>query len=136
MATIPDFASSFLFQSRFRGRTLFLAVCLLLIALPPAVAFAWTNFNYATGFNGASGSFATPGFAPREYNRVWHAQGWEWKIWYAHPNGSVNCFRDNTANPTACGSPSDPVHDSYAQSFCQNWNDLSGVQWTCQTTQP
>ena len=118
------------------SRVALVVICLLFVVIPPTLAFAWSNFNYASGTAGLGGSFPTPGYAPREYNRVWHAQGYEWWVWYSHPDGSVNCFRDNFNNPTACGDPNNPIHDSYAKSYCTNYGDSSGVLWTCQTTQP
>src|SRR5919204_4361357 len=110
-------------------RILLLVGCLLLVIIPTTLAYAGTNFNYAQGYFGAGGSFGTPGFAPRDYNRVWHAAGYEWWVFYELPNGSTACFRDNTNNPTSC-----PFSNSYAKAWCSNITDNSGVQWTCQTT--
>src|ERR671930_493008 len=107
-------------------RILLLVACLLLVIIPTTLAYAGTNFNYAQGYFGAGGSFGTTGFAPRDYNRVWHAAGYEWWVFYELPNGSTACFRDNTNNPTSC-----PFSNSYAKSWCSNITDNSGVQWTC-----
>src|SRR2546429_3511220 len=99
-------------------RILLLVACLLLVLIPTTLAYAGTNLNYAQGYYGAGGSFSTPGFGPRDYNRVWHQSGYEWWVYYAHTNGDVICFRDNTSNPTSC-----PYSNSYAKSWCSNITD-------------
>lgn len=66
------------------GRRLALVVtCLLLVVLPPAVALA-AQITYASGTNGAGGTFATAGEAVRGYNQVWHQAGRSWWVWYLH----------------------------------------------------
>lgn len=121
-------------RSLWRGAPLRVALavaCLLLVVLPPGVALAATQFNYAQGVNGVGGTFATSGEADRNHNRVWHQAGKSWWVWYLH-NGSLTGLVFNSSNPTEYPSPSSTV----AYSKCSNSNDNSGVTWTCQTTRP
>jgi hypothetical protein len=106
-----------------------LLACAILVLLPPAVAYAGTWFNYAQGTNGVGGTYATTGYAPRDADRVYHAAGFWWELWYCHTDGT--CFGDHQdyVNPAYANGGS-----SYAKAFCHNLNDNSGVLWTCQTT--
>ena len=110
------------------SKLLFLA-CALLILMPPALAYASTQLNYASGMNGVHGRYSTPGFSSRDYNRVWHQPGYGWIVWYQEPNGTIDGYVTNTSNPTSWPHPI-----GYAKAFCFNDTDDSGVTWTCQTT--
>ena len=46
-----------------------------------------------------------------------------------HSDGSYTGIRINTSNPTQW-----EYEVSYARSQCHNYDDMSGVTWTCQTT--
>lgn len=121
-------------RSLWRGlplRVAFAVACLLLVIVPPGVALAATQFNYAQGVNGVGGTFATSGEANRNYNRVYHQSGKFWWVWYLH-GSSLTCVQFNSSNPTSCPNPSSTV--AYAK--CSNDDDNSGVTWTCQTTKP
>jgi hypothetical protein len=106
-----------------------LLVCAILVLLPPAVAYAGTVFTYAQGTNGIGQTHSTAGYGPRDLNRVYHADGYFWEVWYCRTDGS--CFDDvvSNINPTRSVGGA-----SYAKAFCHNVNDNSGVLWTCQTT--
>jgi hypothetical protein len=56
-------------KSRACGRVVAL-VAFLLMTIPPAVAYAGTQFTYATGTNGAGGVFKVGNFTGRDYNQV------------------------------------------------------------------
>ncbi len=105
--------------------------CLLLVVVPPGVAIAATQFNYAQGVNGVGGTFATSGEADRNHNQVWHQSGKYWWVWYLHGSSQTGLVF-NSSNPTKYPSPSSTV--AYAK--CSNSDDNSGVTWTCQTTRP
>jgi len=92
---------------------------------------AGTQFNYAQGFNGAGGFYSTSGFAPRDYNQVWHASGYYWQVFYTDPGGTLSGLERSSNNPTRW-----PGSISYGKAWCYNESDNSGVQWTCQTTTP
>jgi hypothetical protein len=104
-------------------------VCILLIALPPAIAYAGTNFTYMQGVNQVNGYWGTPGYSPRDYNRVWHYPGYYWNPFYCPTSGP--CFGGNSGsdNPTYANGSA-----GYAKAYCQNLSDNSGVTWTCQST--
>lgn len=85
--------------------------------------------NYAQGSGGAGGTYSTPGFAPRSYNRVYHAAGYTWTVYYRHTDNSTAGVVTNTNNPTEW-----PYADGYARANCHNVNDTGPVQWTCQTS--
>ncbi|MDH5282239.1 MAG: hypothetical protein OEW52_14050 [Thermoleophilia bacterium] len=107
------------------------AACLLLVIVPPGVALAATQFNYAQGTNGVGGTYQTTGEDNRSYNQVWHQAGKSWWVWYLH-GSSQTCLKFNSSNPTKCPDPSATI----AYSKCSNYDDNSGVTWTCQTTRP
>lgn len=110
---------------------LWLLICLLFALLPPAIAYAGTQYTYYQGVGGAGSTFSTTGYAARDYNQVWHQAGRTWAVWYADTSGNVYGYVRNTSNPTKWPNPI-----GYAKSKCQNVNDTGPVLWTCQTTQP
>lgn len=111
-------------------RRLIAVACAILIVLPPAVAVAGTQFNYAQGRNGVGGIFPTGGYGPRDYNQVWHQAGKFWEVFYVQPSRYVYGWKRNSNNPTV-----QPASNSYAEADCENDDDNSNVLWTCQTTQ-
>ncbi len=94
-----------------------------------AIAFASVTFTYAQGINGVGGRFNTVGYAPRDFNKVWHEQGYLWGLYYCTPQICDLNEVTGTANPTL-----DSRNAGYAMAFCHNHNDNSTVIWTCQTT--
>lgn len=112
------------------GRRMLVLACLLLVSLPPAAAYAATQFDYASGVNGINGFYATTGYADRNYNQVWHQAGREWEVWYDNTFDAF-CVVDNTNNPTKC-----PSGLASAKAHAANFTDNSGVTWTAQTTRP
>lgn len=108
-----------------------MAVIVLAAGAGAAGALA-SVFTYAQGINGVNGIFNTPGYSGRDYNRVYHHQGDQWTLYYCYPGPPVTCstYVTGTVNPLV-----DP-RGGYAQAYCWNRNDSSGVVWTCQTTQP
>ena len=122
-----------------RKRLLVLA-CLTVIFLPPAMAYATSTFFYYWNTNHPGVTGMTPGYAARNYNEVWHQFGYWFHVNYcmvgdplpeSYPNYCPHGLVMNTENPTQWMHP-----NGYAQSRCHNWNDTSGVRWTCQSTQP
>lgn len=110
---------------------LLVIVSLLLLLIPPSVAFASTIFTYAQYVNYPDEIFSTTGYASRDFNRVYHAVGYSWNPFYCNTSGSCFGGTVGTSNPTyASGSA------GYAKAYCHNINDNSGVLWTCQTTRP
>jgi hypothetical protein len=112
-----------------RRRTAVVIACFALITAPPTLAH-WSYIDqYATGVNGATGTFLTPGYGHRHLNRVWHSAGRTWCVWYRLTNGNQVANTCDTNNPTGGW-----VENAYAKAACHNSNDISGVQWTCETT--
>ena len=107
-----------------------LVIALLLVIVPPAVAWAG-QINYASGTNGVGGTFPTSGEALRSYNQVWHQSGYYWWVWYLHGSSQTGLVYDSS-NPTKYPGGSSTI--AYAK--CSNQDDNSGVTWTCQTTTP
>jgi hypothetical protein len=101
------------------------ALCLLLALIPPAIAFA-AIVSYANGTNGVNGTFQSSGRANRTFNRVYHANGYEWSLYYCNSTCSTHIY--GYANPTVDGR-----NWSNAWSLCRNIADNSNVHWTCQT---
>lgn len=85
--------------------------------------------DYAQGRGGAGGVFQVGTYNHRHYNRVWHASGYYWQVYYSEPGGGVHGFADGTSNPTEW-----PSETGYGNAKCYNFNDNSFVLWTCQTT--
>lgn len=103
--------------------------CVLLVLAPPMAALAHlSQSTYASGTNGAGGTYQSS-WNHHDYNQVWHQAGREWGVWYYHSDGSYTGIRINTSNPTKW-----EYETSYARSQCHNYDDMSGVTWTCQTT--
>lgn len=118
----------------FFQRRVLLLVCLGLMLLPPAVAYASVVQTYRQSVNQQGGQWATfnPQFASRDFNRVYHDAGRTWGLRYCYQGGSCLNYYYGTANPTV-----DPWGgEFYAESWCYNVNDSSSVNWTCQTTRP
>ncbi len=104
--------------------------CAALALLPPTAYAHWNSvLTYAQGVYGVGGVFSTAGFDHRHFNRVWHASGYTWCVWYRLTDGSIVAQRCNTSNPTEWGG-----EIGYAKAQCHNTNDNSGVTWICQTT--
>lgn len=99
------------------------------MVLPPAVAFAGTQYNYAQGYNQPTLYWRT-GYDAHDYNRVWHQYGPTWEVFYQTTDGGIYGDVENSNNPTSWPNPI-----GYAEAWCHNINDSSGVLWTCQTTQ-
>jgi hypothetical protein len=110
--------------ARMPGRLLAL-VCLALALIPPSVAYA-ASITYAQSTNG-SGGYWHSGYNSYLYNQVWHSGNAAWEVYYAQSNGSVVGDVANYNNPTQW-----PYSISYADSWCHNINDNTGVVWTCQ----
>lgn len=119
-------------------RFMLVLACLLLLALPPAAAHAWSYIDhYKQGTNRVGEVFGTwdggegPAYASRSWNRTWHSQGYYWNLFYCPTSGT--CFGGNTdaLNPTYASGGA-----VYAKSLCHNMDDNSGVTWTCETTVP
>lgn len=111
--------------------------CLLLLALPPLTAYAYSYINtYKQSQNQVGGVFGTynggggPEYANREWNRTYHQAGYYWNLFYCDLS---TCFGGNTDanNPTYASGGA-----SGSKSLCHNMDDNSGVTWTCQTTVP
>lgn len=118
---------------RRRWKVALAVACLTLMVIPPSVAYAWSALIYAQGYYGANGFYRTTGFAPRNYDIAWHEAGTRWGVWYENSDGSDTPPGGfySTDNPTRIDT-----NVGYARSHCNNVNDNSGVQWTCQTTTP
>jgi hypothetical protein len=61
-----------------------LLASLLLVLLPPTLAYASTIFPYANGINGAGGTYSTPGANNRDFNRVYHEVAYFWDPYYCN----------------------------------------------------
>jgi len=94
-------------------------------------AAAWVVLTYRQDANLVGGSWTTPGYGPREWNRVYHHAGYDWWLRYCHVDGSCSNIYPGNVNPLV-----DPHGDSYGKAWCHNVDDNSGTIWTCQTTSP
>lgn len=109
-----------------------LALGAILVAVAiPATALAWSSVvTYASDKGYAGFEFGTSGYGPRAWNRVYHQQGALWDLTYCPVSGSCSAwYVGHGENPTV-----DPRNNGYAQAWCYNINDDTGVTWTCQTT--
>ena len=112
------------------SRRVLLLACLALALIPPVAAWAGTQITYAQGTNGVGGTYSTTGYAPRDYNQVWHTSGYFWQVYYTDTAGYAHGWYRSSANPTRW-----PGSISYGKAKCYNEDDNSFAQWTCQTTQ-
>jgi hypothetical protein len=101
-------------------------VCTVLALVPPAVAWG-ASYDYAHGTYGVGGQYPGPGFNSYLYNQVWHATGYYWLVEYRLTNGDKAGQVIDTNNPTKW-----PNSIGYANPYCVNDTDNSGVTWTCQ----
>ena len=117
-------------QRRTREACALTALGVVLGLVFPLLAFAHLpQITYAQGRAGAGGNFQTGGFNHRDYNQVWHQSGETWGVVYELTDGSAAGYIVNPDNPTRWGG-----QIGYARAQCENWNDDSGVLWTCQST--
>lgn len=117
-------------------RRLLVIVCVLVAALPPVVAYASVVTTYRQSVNEPGGQWHTSTYDYRDFNRVYHQSGYTWGTsycWYA-PNNDCTYYYYSSANPTV--DPYGSTSPYTAQAWCENLNDNSGVNWTCQTTHP
>jgi hypothetical protein len=108
-----------------------LVAALVIVLAFPSAASAWSVLTFARGFNGVDGFLRTAGFTGREFVRVYHSEGRSWAVFYEDQNGNNFGVAVDNANPTVQTN-----NASYAMAWCQNINDNSFVEFTCQTTQP
>lgn len=108
-----------------------LAVLGTLALVGAATAFASYVLPYASGEFHAGESFTTPGYGPRDYNRVYHHAGGNWWLRYCHVDGSCSNIYPGSVNPLV-----DAHNDSYGKAWCHNVDDNYATIWTCQTTTP
>lgn len=106
-----------------------LTLAALVGAFRPSQASAHVIFTYAQGVNGVGGVYWTAGYAPRDFNRVYHQSGTEWTLYYCHTDFTCTTTYSGNVNPLV-----DQRNQGYAQAYCENDNDDSFVTWTCQTT--
>jgi len=113
-----------------------LAVLASLAALAaPVAAYAATNEDFAQGYAFVPGndfSLNTPdpdGYLARNYVRVYHSTSYTWFVEYCNGSG---CF-DYTSNKS---NPTQVTANATAQAFCGTDADVSGTEFTCQTTTP
>jgi hypothetical protein len=115
---------------------LLVCVAAVMMILPPAVAYASTVQTYRQSSNEVGGQWHTtsPEFANRDFDRVYHASGYDWGLAYCITNES-NCTQYNFGN-------TNPFYymggagASDSSAWCYNVDDNSGVGWTCQSTYP
>lgn len=114
------------------GRVLLISVSLMLVAIPPTVAYAATVQTYAQGTNnvGFIGQTTSPMYADRNFNRVYHKAGTLWALRWCSVGSGCGAWGSGTTNPLLAPGGANIREE------CQNLQDLSGVQWTCQTTKP
>lgn len=108
---------------------IFFAVVLAVTVMAGVALGHGPQGNYAQGVSGAPGTFWTGGYNHRHYNQVWHYEGRLWSVFYHTPNVGYHGVASGTSNPTRWGGET-----GYSIAFCRNFDDDSGVMWTCQTT--
>jgi hypothetical protein len=114
-------------------RRWFLIACVLLVTVPPGIAYAWSTVVYfgpAKTMAAASGA-ATNGFAAREFNRVWRPTPLYFCVEYYHTNGTKSIHCSSSENPVALN-----WRDGYANAICFNSSGRSSYPTTCSTTRP
>lgn len=100
-------------------------VCVVFALTPPLVAYA-TNYTYASSIDGWGGYWHS-GYNSYTLNEVWHSTLATWEVYYAQSGGGIVGDVQNNNNPTQW-----PYSISYADSWCHNVSDNTGVTWTCQ----
>lgn len=107
--------------------------CLTLMLLPTSFALAGhtgrPHLIYAQGWYGQYGTWSTSGWNSRDFNRVFHQQGTLWSVYYIRTDDSIAGYELSSENPTVSNADI-----AYAKARCHNHNDMSGVMWTCETT--
>lgn len=124
------------FVRRILRPRLLLITCVLVAALPPAVAYASTVTTYRQSVDEPGGQWHTSTYQVRDFNRVYHQSGYTWGTSYCFSSPISDCltYYYSSANPTV--DPYGSTSPYTAQAWCENLNDNSGVNWTCQTTTP
>lgn len=110
-------------------RRLVPVICLLLVVVPPSVAYA-ESFNYVdSAFWGAYDYGETSGTNPRQYNKVWRPAGVMFRLWYSS-SGYFDWYNE-WSNPFTVNVS---INDAWAG--CQNYTVGTVSPVTCQTTRP
>lgn len=91
-----------------------------------------TVFTFAQGYSGENVNVRTQGTAPRSFIQIWHQASAQWCAYYSTDSGGANIYNlyCSTGNPTY-----NPYSFSYGYAWGWNYNDLTGVIWTAQSTQ-
>lgn len=106
------------------------SVCLILVVLPPTVAYAGFVQTYRQSQNQQGGQWSTfdPEYANRSFNRVYHQAGTTWGLRACTYVYGCVPYDYGTTNPLT------DVGGDDLMMWCYNVNDSSGVNWTCQST--
>jgi hypothetical protein len=107
--------------------------CALFIVIPPAVAYATTDFNYVDNqLFSAYQSGWTSGLNPRVYNKVWRSVGNQFAMTYELSDTETTTWFNTWSNPYT--TPSSGGLSVYAG--CQNYTPNVVTPVTCRTTRP
>jgi hypothetical protein len=105
----------------------YVGALVVVCAVLPLAALAGSQSYWSDSGNAGTGGYA--GYNNiYQYNQVWHQAGNTFDVYYVMGDGYTltGDVRNNT-NPTKW-----PYSVSYADPWCENINDWSGVTWTCQ----
>lgn len=106
------------------------------LALPtcgPGVSGGCTYAQQKATWDEFAGYFGTDGFLQRSWNKVWHASGYSYVVYYQRNDGYNHGVAQSSGNPTVYNASS----SGQSKSWCYNYvNDYTETQTTCQTTKP
>jgi hypothetical protein len=125
------------------AKRLLILACLLFVLLPPALAYGWTRYRYASGTVSGDVEWSlmgsTSGFLNREYNNVYRAEGCNSGWWRSEYRKSPGNFSDITsANETNCSPTSIGATTGPRQALCYKTSIsiANTVTYNCDTTIP
>jgi hypothetical protein len=110
-------------------------VSVLLVAIPPLSAYAWTRYRYGSWSpDFANAGSETSGFLVRQYNDAYHQTTEAWEVRYYNTSGGITLSASSWSSPTHIGPTTGDR---------QAWCSLTGLlgNWVpgaanCDTTVP
>lgn len=125
-------------QSRRIGWRVVFTTCFLFLMIPPAVAYAYTNYRYGSGTaltDGVYEQHQTSGFLNRQYNHAYRNDPAcrAWRVRYYSDETNITWQNDSDCSPTSIGLTTGP-----RRSWCRELDDgfWANYAYNCDTTIP